>query len=532
MAFIHLGRAAAQRLALLCIVAAAAGCASMDATPDPTPGKPKAGESAVVISVTLNGDAAASVTEMTVRRAPPASGGSGEALHTLRQLDPDLARDTALFVGALPPGEYEIVTLGTAQAGTELRLDDHRRQLIGRFAVAGGRPVDLGRLIMTPVNQYRVVGRSARVTSNRSLLQHLAGAPGPAFDGEVTPGWLQPRHADDLVEEYALSRPAGADNPIALADGRVAAGSRMGRVLIGDPEGDWQHARSAGLSSFLAVMQGPDPATDLLAVGEFSALARLPAGSRRLVSLDTGDLPPGNLLFIDGNDRTGWYLAHQAGRTLTVFRSAQLAQGRWQPVRTETLATSAWTALREGGFWRHPGGFSYAMADGAIHTLAHDSGRWSTSRLPHDHRVTAVAAGITGSVGILASTRDGAADLPAPLYLSADDGRSWQGVLTPWPRHVAPPWRLASGTWLVAGGTAGQPALQASTDEGRTWQRRSSFAPGRRLLPLASGAVLAFELAPSGLFSVSRSADEGASWQREFANHDLPEALEPEPVTD
>ncbi|ARN18976.1 WD40/YVTN/BNR-like repeat-containing protein [Piscinibacter gummiphilus] len=517
---VHSVRAWARRLGSVFLVVALVGCASVNQVRDPAKSPPRAGESVVVLSLTGNTAQVTALDEITVRQVNQVAGSNVTILHVLNQVSKGVSRDTSLFAGVLPEGEYEFTVFRNHQTQRFLNLNESMRQRIGKFTVRNGQPVDLGRLILTPVNQLVVVGRSTRVTSNVPLMRRFAPDQMKFFEGELSSGWNTARGDNDRVEEYALQRPVGADHPVELADGRIAAASRLGSVLIRDDQGRWRPVRSDTLDSFLYVMPGHRSDTTLLAVGEFGALMRLPAGSDKLEPLDSGDLPAGNLLFIAGDERAGWYIGHQKDKTLTLFHSAQLEGGRWSPLRQETVGFDFWNGANSIWFWRRPGGFSYAVSEGSIHTLDFASGAWSMTKAPNGNRLVSVEANPNGSIGILTSPGGGFAGIFASLYLSEDLGQHWQEVKPEFKVKVAPPRQLASGTLLVMGGVFGTPELQASQDGGRTWQHRAPFALDRRLVVLPSGALLTVDSGQFGLFSVSRSTDDGATWRVEYSNYD------------
>lgn len=519
MILVRRAHAFAWRLALLCVLAFAAGCASVNYVQDPVQAPPKAGESPVVLSITGNTAQVTAVDSITVRRVHPAA--KYEVLHILGQVAPGLSRDTSLFVGVMPEGEYEFLSFRNSETRRYLNLSDGTRRLIGTFTVRGGKPVDLGRILVTPLNTAVLVGRSMRVTSNLPLMRRFATEQMRFFSSEVSSGWTGPRTEEDRVEEYALSRPVGADSPAELADRRVVAASRLGTVLIRDTNGQWRGVQSDGLESLLDVMPGRTSDAVLYAAGEMNTLVRLASGSDKLDRIDTGNLPPGNLLFVDGDDRTGWYVAHQKGKVVTLFRSAKLERGQWQPVCKETVGLDFWEGRHSVWFWRRTGGFSYAVTAGSIHSIDYASGEWRTTKAPGNGSIQGISYSPTGSIGAMITP--GAAvggGILASLSLSKDEGRTWSEVKSEFKVKVSPPSETMSGTLLVPGGVFGTPELHASVDGGRTWQRRSDFPLRRRLVVLPSGAILAVDRGDSGIFSISRSKDEGATWDVEYSNFD------------
>lgn len=505
-----------KKLLLALAVCLVAGCANVTTAPDPLKDPPKAGESVVAVTVTDNTSRAGAFTSMTVQRMLP--GETSPASHIMRLVAPGLSRDTALFIAVLPEGEYEFASFST---GTQiLNLNPGSRRLIGKFTVAGGKAVDLGRLVVTPLNTSVLVGRSARVTSNLPLMRRFAPEQAQLYGGEVRPGWNGPRTAEDRIEEYALGRPVGADNPVEAADGRIVAGSRLGSVLVRSPQGRWDTLRSEGLESILYAAPVDLPDARIVAAGEFNTLLRQPPGVPRLVAIDTGDLPPGNLLYVGGSDALGWYVAHQRGTEISIFRSARLDAGQWQAIRKESAEASIWSGPNRFWIWSTPRGLGYALSEGAIRFLDFGTGAWTERKAPNNHRLNGIAPNPDGTLGILTSPGGGFGGIFAGLYLSKDEGATWQEVPTEFKVKMVPPQRSRSGTMFLAGGVFSNPELHASRDEGKTWQKVSDFKLDRRLVILPSGAMLAVDSGSFGLFSIQRSSNEGASWQTEYSNFD------------
>lgn len=514
----------ARRLAVCSMLAVAfgmtAGCASINVARDPASSPPVAGESVVTVSVTGNTAQVTAVDTITVRQINVPPGSNVRVLHLLKQVAPGLSRDTSLFVGVLPAGEYEFSTFDNHQTRRYLHFTDGMRKRLGNFTVKEGRPVDLGRLIVTPLNTSVMVGRSAVASSNIAMLRRFAPEQARFIHSEPEPGWLGPRSADDEVEAYALQRPVGADGPVELGDGRIAAGSRLGSVLLRGKDGRWQVLRGGVLESLLHVLPVQRADAMLVAVGELSTMMRLPPGGDRLLPIDAGNLPHGTLLFVDGDDRHGWYVAQQRDKQITLYRSDRLEAGDWKPLRSESVALDFWSGANHAWFWRRPGGLGYAVSAGALHFLDYASGRWTSVKAPNDSRLLGVSPNPNGSLGILTSPGGGFGGVFASLYLSKDEGASWQEIKPDFKVKISPPLQTAAGTVLLPGGVFGDQELHASSDGGLSWTRRGEFRLDQRLVPLPSGQLLAVNMGLYGLFSIRHSSDEGVTWRVEYSNFD------------
>lgn len=504
-------------MALAAVVVALSGCATGGV--DPAKQAPKANESVVAISITGNTSQVSALDMLTVERAPLPDGSAGGRF-SLRQLAPGLARDTSLFVGVLPAGEYHFTRLDNFQTRRYLLISDRMNERIGRFRVVAGEATDLGRLIVTPVNTNVIMGRSTRVTDNKALMTRFVPEELPFFSGRVNGGWIAPRGDNDRTEEYALERPVGADGVLELPDGRIVAGSRLGSVLVRERNARWHVLGSDVLQSILSVVPSDRDDARLFAVGEFDTILRLRIWDGRMEAVDPGNLPPGNLIFIDGNDRDGWYVGLQHGTEVQLLRSATIDHGDWKSLASDSVAFDFFNGGNSAWMWRVPGGLGYAISAGRIRRLDYASGRWTETKAANNNRVISLAPNPDGSLGILTSPGGGFGGVFASLYLSPDFGVNWTEVKSDFKVSVNAPRRTPKGTLLVPGGVFGKQELHASTDAGTTWQVRGDFPLGRRLEITPTQGLFGIDPGAFGLFAIWHSDDEGATWRSEYSNFD------------
>lgn len=508
-----------------CLVATAlTACATVTRAPDPSKVAPDADQGVVVVSVTGNTARLTQFDQLTLRKLPAPGATGPTEKYVLGQVSAGLARDTALFAGALPPGEFVLEAMVDFGSERTLNLGEGGQAMLGAFRVKAGALVDLGRLIVTPLNTRVLVGRSARVTSNRELVRRFAREQEQFYAREVAPGWGGPRTPSDRVEEYALTTPAGADAATELPTGEVVAASRLGTVLVRDTQGRWRGVRGEGLESLLWVKPVDAPESVLVAVGELNTLLRLDRASGTLVRLDTGNLPPGNLLFIEGSARAGWYVAHQRGDDVTLYRSSDLERGDWKPLRSESVARSLWSGASNMWIWRTDGGFGYALSDGSIWLCDAATAAWTQRRAPKDSRIVDLAPGARGAIGILTSPGGGFGGVFASLYVSRDGAATWHEVSSPFAVKVRAPYLTPKGTLLLGNGGfgGGDPELHASGDGGKTWAKlAASVALTEKVVVLPTRGLLAVDAGGSfGLSSIRHSSDEGTTWQLEYSSFD------------
>lgn len=506
--------------ALAATILALAGCASpIQQAGDPTKQAPHADESVVALTITGNTAQVTAMDSISVVRSPLPDGSAGGRF-VLRQMAPGLARDTSLFVGVLPAGDYRFVQLDNFITRRYLAISPGMSERIGHFRVVAGEATDLGRLIMTPVNTNVVIGRSARVTDNKALMTRFVPQEMAFFRGRVNSGWAAPRAEHERVEDYAIERPVGADNFATLPDGRLIAASRLGSILVRETTGRWRVVGSDVLESVLAVVPSDRDDARVVAVGEFDTILRLPTWDGRLVPVDPGNLPPGNLFFVDGNDRDGWYVALQHASEVQLLRSATLAAGDWKVLATDSVANDFFNGGNHAWLWRVPGGLAYALSSGRIRHLDYASGKWTETKAANNNRLTAIATDAGGWTGILTSPGGGFGGVFASQYLSNDVGATWTEVKPDFSVNITPPRRTAQGTLLVYGGVFGKHELHASTDAGKTWQVRGEYPFDRRLETTPTQGLFGVDAGGFGVFSIWHSDDEGKTWRNEYTNFD------------
>ena len=496
-----------------------AGCAPV-VVKAPTAVTPMKGkEGSVVVSVTGNTARVSQFDSITIKQYIKPEPGIApiKAEYILNQVSEGLARDTSLFVGAVPEGDYVFEKISDNKTRKYIAFNQATVDRLGIFHVKAGSVSDLGRLVVTGVNSRVLIGRSERVRSNADLVKRFAPANAVIYTAEVNPGWIGPRDTGDLVEEYALDLPVGADALTELPNGWCIAASRLGTVLLRSPTGTWRAVRSNGLESLLWVKQYESSNSMLLAVGELNTMLRLDRQGK-LVAIDPGNLPPGNLLFIDGSESVGWFVAQQRGKEVTIYQSPTLERGNWQVMKTESVETSFWNGPNYFWIWPTKDGFAYAVSEGKIRQYNFAKQTWTELSAPKAARFLKVAPQPGNVVSAVMSPGGAAAGMLATIHLSRDGGATWSEINSPFSSKVFAPYLIASGNLLVLGGTE----LQRSDDMGKTWykvnDRVSSeeqivVLPTRGLFLVSSGQQF-------GLASIKHSEDGGTSWKTEYSNFD------------
>ena len=486
------------------------GCVTTHVQRPLSVGVPSEG-TAVTVSITANTDAVNGLGQITLGRLSSGDAVSSLVLqqYILNQVAKDMAHDTTLFMGTLPPGKYYFSQL--ADAGKSNRYIKMGGGL-GLFTVEEGKPVDLGRLIVTPLYGERVlVGRSVRVRDNRTLLERYSPEHLKLFAPEKTVSWSGSRSDTDRAEEVAMARPTGAECVTELPDGSVAAATRMGTVLWRSPEGTWKQLASDKIETLNCVQPVQMPDADLLAFGEFGTLLRHAPGQNKLEPIDTGNLPYGNLVGLAGNMDAGWYVAVQRNNEVTIYHSARLERGEWNQVRSEKLGK--WLLNQDTWFWlRDIGtGFAYTSTKGTLHLYDYASGQWSERAMP-DRRVDAMRISGSGMWSLITQGYGPFAITSRDAFVSVNQGQTWQEVTA---SHI-PLVQRTDGTLLrFESSLMSDTTLHASSDMGKTWTLVDAKPKSRELTPLKSGAILGKIMRWSVPAQFEISNDGGKSWTAE-----------------
>lgn len=504
----------------LCLACAAftGGCASDEyLAKDPLKLDAASTRSAVALSITTNTGQISGFDNIEVTRilAPGVTeSGFGVKTYTLRRVAPDMARDTALFVGSLPPAEYMFTSFSSNATGKVLKVG--KENLLGNFTVHAGMRVDLGRLLLTPVNRHVVVGRMEGAASNLSMIARFSPEHAEMFSSKVEAGWNGPGRDASGFTAYALRSPVGADCPTERDDGTVIAASRLGSVLIRSKQGRWRAVRGTSVESLLCVLPVDLPDAELLAVGEFGTLLRKPRGMDTLVPVDIGNLPPGNLLNIAGNPASGWIIAHKAGHSVTLYRSARLEGGNWTPLVKEEIKS----IYPHGGsgfyMWRTKAGIAYAVARGQFKYLDFASSQWTERWTPSHFPLGGLTVAPNGNLGAFVMLGAIVMD-----YTSSDDAVTWQQIKPSTHYRKMPALALNDGALLMVTGSYGKEMAEISRDGGKTWTQQGQYQDNRTILPLKSGELLDFDKGQLGFFSINRSVDSAKTWTLEHSTFDV-----------
>lgn len=496
------------------------GCATTEIARDPAKATAAADEGSVLVSVTSNTGQIVQFDTILLSRQQQSSG--PKRSYSLSNALPGLSRDTALFAGLLPAGEYKLQQFFDTDTQRFLAVTDKQRDLIGSFTVTPGTTSDLGRIVITDFNLKVLLGRSRLFTDNQALVAAHAPRYNPLLAKPTQGGWTkaEPDEAD-IAERWALGHPQGATGLSASADGEVFAGTRMGTALARDTEGQWRVlARTGRLDALLWTAPHASGNAVAVAVGELNSFFLLNKDGS-VTAIDRGNLPDGNLFFIDkASDGSQWMVGVQTTEEAALYWSAKLDGGQWTRMVGDTVKPSFWSGVRNVFAWSRPGGVGFTSTDRkAIQCFDYATQAWASHPTPGDRKVISIANGPTGVLGVLTSPGGGFGGVFAKTHYSADCGQTWTPTASPYKVKVAAPLMLGSGTLIETGGVFRDSGLYGSTDEGQTWTKfTDKVDAGNVLWAFEDVGLLSVSNGAQGIEYVRFSADDGRNWTLELSN--------------
>lgn len=500
-----------------------AGCATSQFAKDPLKSKAAVGEGTVLVSLTINTGEVGQFDAIHLQRLQDTNNALISKSHILTNALPGLSRDTSLFVGLIPAGDYQFELLLDQQSQKFLRLGEMHSQLVGTFKVTAGQTTDLGRLVLTAVNTGVAVGRSTLIRDNRGLVQRFASSYGNLLQATPLAGWQIDKQEKDIAEIFALGHPQGAGGFAELPTGEVVGGTRMGTVIQRSTEGKWKVlARTGTLDAVLWTVPFTSADSVLVAAGELGMLIKVDAAGQ-IKALDPGDLPVGNYFFVDRNEAgSEWIIGVQTPKEAALYRSPSLEKGQWTRMRGDTIEFSTWSGARFVWAWPLAGGVGFASTKlSKVACYDYGSRIWKEHASPGARSLIGLAPGPTPAFGVLTSAPGGLAGVFAKTHYTADCGKTWIETNSPYKVKVVPPLLLADDRILEAGGVFGDKGLYASADGGRTWNKQTdAVAFSEVVWALRGGGLLGVSRGQFGIENILHSADGGRTWKTELSSLD------------
>lgn len=497
-----------------------AGCATVYEAADPVR-QPETTRvtGTVVVSLSANTLETRAFDRITLTRLD-ASGERArlvEHREALRNVLPGTAGATTLFVGAVAPGDYQLRQLSSANASLTLP-----ETVLGSFSVHADGLTDLGRLVLTSVNDQAMLGRSASVTGNETFVARHSPDHAALYERPDRAAWHAPDPEQDAAEAYARHHPLGMTAFRRLDDGQWIGGAHMGTLLVRARDGQWRSAvMTDEMESVTAVV--PDMRDGSLAIAgtDLGSLLRL-RDNGVLQRVARGNLPRGRLALLDRSaDRRIWVAGVHTGGLITFFASPRIDRGQWTPFGVlETPGAGLGRPATRIWAWPFDGGFGFAASsDPTLSCFYYASGSWRTGKAPGELSPFSMLTAESGAVGVLVRTPAEGTSPPASVdraHITDDCGQTWQAVTTPEGATASAPLPMTDGNVLRVGRDAGGDALFVSADAGQTWQRRSLDAPVLRERMWLLGSTLVAVTERQGVEELRSSRDGGARWTVEL----------------
>ena len=460
-------------------------------------------------------------------------------------------RSTQVFAQPLAEGRYKLAGLRSSGAGIPLAPGDLE------FEVKRGQVANLGTLIIQPIgnNEYAVVLYAGVADLQEYLAREQPALAGVA--GAGTLGWSVGKGADGAasgpqwlvvsntaaggiigtitmnliqakINADAKTAPVAAwketNDPAArlrlakqhtyslngiqrLLDGRIAAGTNLGQVLLRDAEAGWQRFDLEDPREITA-LYAPD-GKRMIAGGEEGLLVSTLDGgktwTRHRPAVAGG-------LIVHVAEHEGQLLVLSAvNDDLWLHATRDLAAGAWRELKREKMDFLGLRihAHMQGMGALHEGRYYMVVPGQSIHVLDLATGVWTTSKPDGPFRFMGAVPG-----GFAYAT--GAINRVAP-YMSRDGGATWtklansctatfSGVLSV--AFLAPGDAyllcVEIGTW------SNDYSIQRTKDGGATWTTVLAEVPGRPLQMYATPEILMFVDVTGQIHS---SRDGGTTWR-------------------
>lgn len=494
-----------------------AGCTVVRVAEDPVQAPVSGPTGTAIVSLTANTAEVRQFDAITLRRLQDPAHRNPLLEHetVLNNVLRNVSRDTSLFVGALDPGDYEMRELSSS--GNLLALPSNT---LSAFHVDAGQVTDLGRLVLTSVNEQGMVGRSTTITGNRDFVRRYAPDHLELYRVPPAHGWNEPRKDGDRAEAYARSHPLGTMGFRKLGNGEWVGGTRMGGLLVRGVDGRWRGAVSGDLEAFTAVTPYDSSGNLAVAGGDLGTLVRL-TDNGRILSVDRGDLPLGSIFFLDSTaDRRNWIVGVQQPGKAVFYTSTALEHGHWTVAASIATELSFWFGAPHVWAWALPDGFGFAATtSAAISCFDYRSGEWQRGQSPGARVLRSIVPAENGAIGVVTEAAPGQHGAFTATHVSADCGRSWKEIAVPSKRVPAAPLRLADGAILELGSDDSGRGIYLTRDDGRSWHKLSDEPVIEERL-WAFGPLLLAVSQRHGVEQVRLSKDRGASWTTELSSVD------------
>lgn len=503
----HQGRRVVQFLSAWAFALLITGCANQSTLRHNEAGRPNAqvaaGQGAVAVRVSINSTGLNQYftywQQMKLRRVGSSATDFDIALNT------DGAVGSATYIGQVPPGEYEILSLSSEQCGS-MCISSYAKieRKEGRFVVEEGKLTYLGDLLYAgQAGSMATLIRGGEPTVpdfQRWLKSHYSGlATLPVITPATSAELLK---TESSVYAALQFRAPGLMNAQLLDDGSALFTSFSSALRR------WQAGKGVvnigtGIKGRVSAVV-PISNQEWVAAGDFDQYRRTTDGGATWSVIESG-LPTGTVI--------GMYKAGEGDLVVLLRDSAKLKALRgsfqshtWQLMHEAPFAFSIWQGgLRDpvinrvadrvmvflppdNGFFLDlkkyetkpfatlPGvmGIGYS-ADNVLRCRCNKSGFWVAPYESRDDGKTWQDSTLDrgASVPVFKDAQNGFGMLAQALRVTHDGGQTWQTVqqqsMAPWPYLFQPYSMNFMFTPQRIIGTDGQTTLIGSEDDGKTW---------------------------------------------------------------
>jgi len=472
----------------------------------------------VLLSTTANTGEIPQIYSVTVKHI----NGNKSKEHIFRNEIGGKSKSTSLFFGGLPAGEYKVTKVTALVAMGTKSLNVENSPLLGNFIVKSGKTSDLGRLILTAVNDKVALGRSEIITNNTALVSRFFEHEHELMSNNTFFGWAVPHKEEDTIESFALAHPQGIASMSELENGQIIAGTRLGHTLIRSNNGEWRVlARNSGLNQIVATAPYEIKGSLAVVADDFGSLYKL-SEEGDSHNLDKGNLPNGNVVFISpSKEYRHWFIAIERDGFSELYKSEKINDGLWELESRVEVGFDAWSGNQFAFYWRRPSGIGFsASKNNLISCYDFDSNRWIKNSTPEKRSVISVSATEANNfIGVLTSPGGGFGGVFAKTHFTDDCGESWSETDSPYSVKASAPLVIKDGFILETGGVFSDEGVYASKDFGKSWYKISNeMVLSNRLWLTKNHGLFSVSNGTYGFENIENSKDYGATWNLELTS--------------
>jgi hypothetical protein len=372
---------------------------------------------------------------------------------------------SALFIGTLPVGEYEPLSLTSSSALA--RIEPQTK--IGTFKIETGKIADLG-LIKIARNSHRflLLGRTQLFESALSrlnnesrtrLLDHMKF--GDTWTSKTT----------SIIDTQIFKHPFGLGELTELEDGTILSAGYYGRLLKRDANGRWKEALNTGSMSGLSAIFANKIDDEIAIIGDMDGQVYKVKVDYTWQKVTTQGLPLGAIKFIHASpSRQDWFIGLSIDNKVELHKSTTL-EGPWTLVRSDDVSISFKEGERKGYFWSTSEYIGFASTSSRS-LLCFDfiSKIWTENNTPKSQMINALdASSAHENIGVLTSKMGGVKGIFATEYQTNDCGATWTEIKMPQKIKVSPPIAGTQGRMYAYGGSSKKMALFLSENVGKSW---------------------------------------------------------------